>query len=356
MLLLPRNHAPLPPTVWDSRRVFDDYSTRPENLLIGATGQYDVNVGVAGGEWRILHVPGLGQRALVSQSPLFNGNWAHVWPRSRPLSTVYARTAYWRYGSNWSSQAGFYLRWDMATTSGFLVLVDSLNQAFRVIHFLNGANVGESSVGMALRDPAFRDAEFILEASAVGGVVTGRMLNAAGVVVAERTLATTYTTAGRVGLLGVSELASFVAFRSLEISDGVALPVARDMALKTRRNRPLLITPDASAYGPWAIAPASLDLAPATPGNQASASPTGGTFARQPDGRVLFTPDSGFVGAVEVPYTVEDDSGTAEWPVISAPAMMRVDVVAAGFDTRPGPGRRIGRYLRGIEDSDQRRA
>jgi hypothetical protein len=28
---------------------------------------------------------------------------------------------------------------------------------------------------------------------------------------------------------------------------------------------------------------------------------------------------------------------------------------SAGFETRPGPGAKIGRYLRGLEDSDERK-
>jgi uncharacterized repeat protein (TIGR01451 family) len=49
--------------------------------------------------------------------------------------------------------------------------------------------------------------------------------------------------------------------------------------------------------------------------------PGKGTFVRNPDGTVTFTPVEGFVGTVEIPYTVRDNAGQE-----SNPATIRVEV------------------------------
>jgi mannan endo-1,4-beta-mannosidase len=54
------------------------------------------------------------------------------------------------------------------------------------------------------------------------------------------------------------------------------------------------------------VVPATIDLDPATAGQQKSIALTGGTFALQANGTVLFTPDTGFHGKVSASYTIRD--------------------------------------------------
>ena len=66
----------------------------------------------------------------------------------------------------------------------------------------------------------------------------------------------------------------------------------------------------AIAYGGRNVAVAStIDLDPATAGQQTSITGTGGTFALQPDGTVLFTPAAGYHGPASASYTINDQHG-----------------------------------------------
>ena len=61
------------------------------------------------------------------------------------------------------------------------------------------------------------------------------------------------------------------------------------------------------AYGPGnAVVPKTIDLDPATAGQQKSIAVTGGTFALQADNTVLFTPTPGFHGTASASYTIQD--------------------------------------------------
>lgn len=55
------------------------------------------------------------------------------------------------------------------------------------------------------------------------------------------------------------------------------------------------------------VLPKTIDLDPATAGQQKSIAVTGGTFALQADGTVLFTPTAGFHGKVTASYTIQDE-------------------------------------------------
>jgi mannan endo-1,4-beta-mannosidase len=57
------------------------------------------------------------------------------------------------------------------------------------------------------------------------------------------------------------------------------------------------------------VLPKTIDLDPATAGQQKSIAVTGGTFALQADGTVLFTPTSGFHGTATAGYTIRDKLG-----------------------------------------------
>jgi mannan endo-1,4-beta-mannosidase len=69
-----------------------------------------------------------------------------------------------------------------------------------------------------------------------------------------------------------------------------------------------LLTNDIT-YGGTTLVPGSIDLDPATAGQQTSATVAGGTFTAQPDGSVVFTPTTGFAGQTSGSYTVQDSQG-----------------------------------------------
>jgi uncharacterized repeat protein (TIGR01451 family) len=103
-----------------------------------------------------------------------------------------------------------------------------------------------------------------------------------------------------------------------------AVPVANSDSTSTPYNTPVTLNPlqnDTAGAGAT-LDPNTLDLDPATPGIQDRVTVPGkGTFVRNPDGTVTFTPVEGFVGTVEVPYTVRDNAGQE-----SNPATIRVEV------------------------------
>jgi mannan endo-1,4-beta-mannosidase len=88
-------------------------------------------------------------------------------------------------------------------------------------------------------------------------------------------------------------------------------PVADVDSAVTEYNTPVTLHPIANdiAYGGATVAPASLDLDPATTGQQTTVAIGGGTFVAAPDGTVLFTPTDGFSGKAQVSYTVQDSAG-----------------------------------------------
>lgn len=85
-------------------------------------------------------------------------------------------------------------------------------------------------------------------------------------------------------------------------------PVADHDTATTPFDTAVVLNPPANdiAYGGATIVPGSLDLDPATVGQQTTLSVTGGTFVANPDGSVEFTPNSGFVGRAEASYVIRD--------------------------------------------------
>jgi uncharacterized repeat protein (TIGR01451 family) len=118
----------------------------------------------------------------------------------------------------------------------------------------------------------------------------------------------------------------------------VGPPRASDDAATTKLNTPVTLNPpanDAASPG-TTLVPGSIDLDPATPGQQKTVTVAGkGTFDLQPDGTVKFTPVAGFTGIVTAPYTIGDSSGQR-----SNPANLSVTIVApptAKDDAGSGP-------------------
>jgi mannan endo-1,4-beta-mannosidase len=105
-------------------------------------------------------------------------------------------------------------------------------------------------------------------------------------------------------------------------------PVADDDAVQTLRDEPVTLTPAANdiAYR-TKVRPATIDLDPASGGQQTSAVTAGGTFVLDPArGTVAFTPAAGFQGRASATYTVRDEAGRTSNPA-------RLDVTV-----RPRPG------------------
>ncbi|HEX2909974.1 MAG TPA: cellulase family glycosylhydrolase [Chloroflexia bacterium] len=89
-------------------------------------------------------------------------------------------------------------------------------------------------------------------------------------------------------------------------------PVADNDSAVTQANTAVTLTPLANdiALGSATLVPGSIDLDPASAGQQSSFSVAGqGTFATQPDGSVTFTPATDFAGKVSASYTVQDSTG-----------------------------------------------
>src|SRR5215216_3985359 len=88
-------------------------------------------------------------------------------------------------------------------------------------------------------------------------------------------------------------------------------PVADVDTAVTEYNTPVTLNPLANdiAYGGATIVTSSLDLDPATSGQQTTASISAGTFAAYPNGIVTFTPTDGFSGQAQIAYTIQDSAG-----------------------------------------------
>jgi mannan endo-1,4-beta-mannosidase len=89
-------------------------------------------------------------------------------------------------------------------------------------------------------------------------------------------------------------------------------PVADNLSAVVEFGQTWDSTPAASAiaYGAGnAVVASTIDLDPATAGQQTSITGTGGTFALQLDGTVLFTPATGYNGPASASYTITDKKG-----------------------------------------------
>jgi mannan endo-1,4-beta-mannosidase len=88
-------------------------------------------------------------------------------------------------------------------------------------------------------------------------------------------------------------------------------PVADNDAATTPFNTAVTLTPaadDIAYLGKVKVS--TLDLDPATPGQQTTVTIAAGTFALNADGSVTFTPAAGFHGKAMISYTVRDGFGT----------------------------------------------
>lgn len=88
-------------------------------------------------------------------------------------------------------------------------------------------------------------------------------------------------------------------------------PVADDDVAETTADRPATLTVLGNdvTYGSALLVPTSIDLDPATLGQQLVLATAEGTFNAGPDGTVTFVPAAGFVGEADASYTVTDSLG-----------------------------------------------
>jgi hypothetical protein len=113
---------------------------------------------------------------------------------------------------------------------------------------------------------------------------------------------------------------------------GGAAPVATADSAITDAGTPVVLHPTANDTADGlCLAAQTIDLDPATSGQQMSWVTAAGTFAVQPGGEVLFTPAPGFAGIASAAYVVADVAGH-----ISNPANLIVTVKAA--DVPPPSG------------------
>jgi mannan endo-1,4-beta-mannosidase len=87
-------------------------------------------------------------------------------------------------------------------------------------------------------------------------------------------------------------------------------PVADVDTAVTEFNTPVTLNASANdiAYGGATINLSSIDLDPATTGQQTMATISAGTFVALPNGTVTFTPTDGFSGNAEITYTIRDSA------------------------------------------------
>jgi uncharacterized repeat protein (TIGR01451 family) len=94
-----------------------------------------------------------------------------------------------------------------------------------------------------------------------------------------------------------------------------APPAAANDSASTRQNVPVTLPvlandSPAGTAGSTSLVPSSVDLDPSAPGIQSSKTVAGeGTFSRNADGTVTFTPVATFTGVSTIPYTVNDNLG-----------------------------------------------
>lgn len=106
-----------------------------------------------------------------------------------------------------------------------------------------------------------------------------------------------------------------------------AAPTAADDRASTSGTTPVTLSPatnDNAGGNGAALAPGSIDLDPATPGQQTSVSRPEGTWSLDSStGVVTFTPAPGFSGTASLPYTIGDTYGQT-----SPPATLTVTVIS----------------------------
>jgi mannan endo-1,4-beta-mannosidase len=88
-------------------------------------------------------------------------------------------------------------------------------------------------------------------------------------------------------------------------------PVADNDSAVVEFNSPATLNPAANdiAYGGATVQSNTIDLDPASAGQQTTKAVAGGAFAWQANGTVIFTPASGFVGTAAAQYTIQDSAG-----------------------------------------------
>lgn len=129
-----------------------------------------------------------------------------------------------------------------------------------------------------------------------------------------------------------------------ELSAGVALdaaPIADDHQFTTNSNTRAQLQPlsNVVTFNTATLDPATIDLDPATDGQQLTYVSNGGRFDAQPDGTIVFTPAPDFAGKTAVNYTITDSNGR-----VSNPAQILVNVAPA-----PGAALTLFSFETGLE-------
>ena len=96
-----------------------------------------------------------------------------------------------------------------------------------------------------------------------------------------------------------------------------APPVAVDETVTTQPDTPVVIDPSANDSGPNGQPLTITEIAgvPVTPGVAQTIAVPNGTVTIAADGTITVTPDAGFSGAIDVPYTIMDEDGETDTAV-----------------------------------------
>jgi mannan endo-1,4-beta-mannosidase len=106
-------------------------------------------------------------------------------------------------------------------------------------------------------------------------------------------------------------LSNFAGLMAVKHTPADFSPVADNDAALAEADTAVTLNPLANdiTYGNASLVLASVDLDPSSAGIQTTQSAYGGTYVKQPDGTVTFTPTIGFNGKSQITYTVADSSG-----------------------------------------------
>lgn len=139
----------------------------------------------------------------------------------------------------------------------------------------------------------------------------------------------------------VSSTATDASGNTSEFSADVSVgPIAQDDAGSATVDTPLTLRPlDNDTAGDAPIAPGSLRLIdPSSGAETTTVTVDGGTFAVDPDGTVVFSPDAGYVGAVApVQYIVSDTNGARSDSAEIAVTVAYAELVAVDDDFTVAP-------------------
>jgi CshA-type fibril repeat protein len=137
-----------------------------------------------------------------------------------------------------------------------------------------------------------------------------------------------------------------------------AAPTAKDDSTSTTGTTPATLTPagnDTDGGNGAVLAPGTIDLDPATPGQQTTRLTVEGAWALNTTtvpGQVTFTPSAGFVGTASIPYTIKDSySQTSNVAILSVTVSKPIASPTANDDSTSTTGTTPATLMPAINDT-----